>query len=78
MEEGRSDMEFSKSSGLDLKLISTQPSLEVEVEVEDHCGTAMACHALKTQRYHLVAFTGVSSGSVSNGDGSPSESILRH
>jgi hypothetical protein len=36
----------------------------------------MARQMLETQRYHLVAFTGVSSGSTSNRDGSPSESIL--
>jgi hypothetical protein len=31
---------------------------------------------LEWQRYHLVTFTGVSSGSASNGDGSLSESIV--
>jgi hypothetical protein len=36
----------------------------------------MAAQGLETQRYHLVAFTSISSGSVPNGDGSPSESIL--
>jgi hypothetical protein len=36
----------------------------------------MASRVLETQRYCLVAFTGVASGSASNGCGSPSKSIL--
>jgi hypothetical protein len=44
--------------------------------VENYYESAMACQALEAQRYHLVAFTGMSLGSASNGDGSPSESIL--
>jgi hypothetical protein len=74
--EGQSDLELSKSSRLDLKPKPTQPALEVEEVVEDHYESAMARQMLETQRYHLVAFTGVSSGSASNRDGSPSESIL--
>jgi hypothetical protein len=44
--------------------------------VEDHYESAMASQALEKQWYCLVAFTGVALGSASNGDGSPSESIL--
>jgi hypothetical protein len=36
----------------------------------------MVSQALETPRYCLVAFTGTTSGSASNGDGSPGESIL--
>jgi hypothetical protein len=46
--EGRSNLELSKSSGLDLKLKRTQPALEVVEEVEDHYESAMASHALET------------------------------
>jgi hypothetical protein len=42
-EAGQSDLELFKSSRLDLKLNLTQPSLEVEEEVEDHCESSMAC-----------------------------------
>jgi hypothetical protein len=41
-EEGQSDLELFKSSELDLKLNLTQPALEVEEEVEDHCESSMA------------------------------------
>jgi hypothetical protein len=41
-----------------------------------HCGSAMGNLALETPRYCLVAFVGTTSGSASNGDGSPGESIL--
>jgi hypothetical protein len=75
-EEGQSDLELYKSSGLDLKFKTTQPALEVEEEVENRYTSAMAHQALETQRYCLVAFAGISSGSASNGDGSPSESIM--
>jgi hypothetical protein len=55
MKEGQSDLELSKSSGLDLKIKPTQPALEVEEEVEDHYESAMARQVLETQWYHLVA-----------------------
>jgi hypothetical protein len=71
--EGRSDLELSKSSGLDLKL---KPALEVEEEAEDRYESAMASQALEAQWYFLVAFASVTSGSASNGYGSPGESIL--
>jgi hypothetical protein len=76
MEEGRSNLELSKSSGLDLKAKPAQPAIEVEEEVEDRYEFAMASQTLETHRYCLVAFMGVTTGSASNGDGSPSESTL--
>jgi hypothetical protein len=49
MEEGRSNLELSnKFSRLDLKAKSTQPTLEVEEEMEDHCESTMACEVSKT------------------------------
>jgi hypothetical protein len=62
--------------GLDLKTNPTQPALEVEEEEENHCESAIIFQALETHRYCLVAFASISSGSASNGDDSPSESIL--
>jgi hypothetical protein len=44
--------------------------------VEKRYGSAMARQVFKKHRYNLVAFTGTCLGSASNGDGSPSESIL--
>jgi hypothetical protein len=48
----------------------------VEEVVDDHYGSAMSNLVLETPRYCLVAFTGITSGSTSNGDDSPGESIL--
>jgi hypothetical protein len=76
MEEESSDLELSKLPRLDLKTNPTQPTLEVE-EVVDGCyGSAMSNLALETPRYCVVAFAGTTSGSASNGDDSPGESIL--
>jgi hypothetical protein len=74
-EEESSDLELFKSSGLDLKSNPTQPALEEE-EVVDRCESAMSNLALETPRYCLVAFTGITLGSTSNGEDSPGESIL--
>jgi hypothetical protein len=75
-EEESSDLELSKPSGSDLKTNPTQPALEVELVVDDRCVSAMSNLALETPRYFLVAFTGITWGSTSNGEGSPGESIL--
>jgi hypothetical protein len=48
----------------------------VEEVVEDRYESAMGNQTLETSRYCLVAFVGTTSGSASNGDGSPGESIL--
>jgi hypothetical protein len=48
----------------------------VEEVVDDRYGSAMSNLALETPRYCLVAFIGITSGSTSNGDDSPGESIL--
>jgi hypothetical protein len=61
---------------LDLEANPTQPALEVEEVVDDRCGSTMGNLASETLRYCLVVFAGTTSGSASNGDGSPSESIL--
>jgi hypothetical protein len=60
----------------DLKSNPTQPALEIEEQVEDHCESAMSSPALETPCYYLVAFVGIASGSTSNGEDSPGESIL--
>jgi hypothetical protein len=60
---------------LDLKSNPTQPALEVEEVVEDHCESTMSNLALETPRYCLVVFTSITSGSTSNGEDSPGESI---
>jgi hypothetical protein len=73
-EEDSSDLELPKLPRSDLKNNPTQPALE-EV-VEDRCESAMSNLALETPRYCLVAFTGITSGSTSNGENSPGESIL--
>jgi hypothetical protein len=44
--------------------------------VEDRYESTMSNLALDTPRYCLVAFTGITLGSASNGDDSPGESIL--
>jgi hypothetical protein len=75
-EEESSDLELSKSSGSDLKTNPTQPALEVEEVVDDRYESAMSNLVLETLRYCLVAFTGITSGSASNGEDSPGESIL--
>jgi hypothetical protein len=75
-EEELSDLELSKSARLDLKTNHNQPALEVEEEVEDRYEFAIVSKALETQWYCLVTFAGTTSGSTSNGDGSPGESIL--
>jgi hypothetical protein len=75
-EEESSDLELFKSSVSDLKTNPTQPSLEVEEVVDDRYESSMGNLALETPRYCLVAFAGTTSGSASNGDGSPGESIL--
>jgi hypothetical protein len=75
-EEESSDLELFTSSRSDLEANPTQPALEVEEVVDDRCGSAMGNLALETPRYCLVAFVGTTSGSASNGDGSPGESIL--
>jgi hypothetical protein len=77
MEEESSDLELSKLSRSDLKTNPTQPILEVEEVVDDCYESAMSNNlALETPRYCLVAFAGTTSGSASNGDDSPGESIL--
>jgi hypothetical protein len=68
-EEESSDLGHSKLPRLYLKANPAQPVLEVEEEVGDHRESAMVTQALETPRYCLVAFTGTTSGSVSNGDG---------
>jgi hypothetical protein len=75
-EEESSDLELSKLSRSDLKNNPTQPAREVEDVVVDRCESAMSNLALEAPRYCLVAFTGTTSGSASNGDDSPGESIL--
>jgi hypothetical protein len=75
-EEESSYLELPKLSRSDLKNNPTQPALEVEEVVVDHCESAMSNLALETPRYCLVAFTGITSGSTSNGEDSPGESIL--
>jgi hypothetical protein len=75
-EEESSDLELSKLSRVDLKANPTQPALEVEEVVDDRYGSTMSNLALETSRYCLVAFAGTTSGSASNGDDSPGESIL--
>jgi hypothetical protein len=75
-EEESSDLELSKPSGSDLKTNPTQHALEVEEVVDDHCVYAMSNLALETSWYCLVAFIGITSGSTSNGEDSPGESIL--
>jgi hypothetical protein len=75
-EEELSDLELSKLSISDLKNNPTQPALEVEEVVDDRCESAMNNLALEAPRYCLVAFAGTTSGSASNGDDSPGESIL--
>jgi hypothetical protein len=76
MEEESSDLELPKLSRSDLKNNPTQPPLEVEEVVVDRCESAMSNLALETPRYCLVAFTGITSESTSNGEDSPGESIL--
>jgi hypothetical protein len=75
-EEESSDLELPKLSRSDLKNNPTQPALEVEEAVVDRCESAMSNLALETPRFCLVAFTGITSGSTSNGEDSPGESIL--
>jgi hypothetical protein len=75
-EEESSNLELSKISRSDLKSNPTQTALEVEEVVVDHCESAMSNLALEAPRYCLVAFAGTTSGSASNGDDSPGESIL--
>jgi hypothetical protein len=74
--EEPSDLELFKSSGSDPKANPTQPALEVEEVVDDRYESAMGNRALETPRYCLVAFAITTSGSASNRDGSPGESIL--
>jgi hypothetical protein len=76
MEEESSDLELPKLSRSDLKNNPTQPALEVEEVVVDRCESAMSNLALETSWYCLVAFTGITSGSTSNGEDSPGKSIL--
>jgi hypothetical protein len=75
-EEESSDLELFKSSGSDLKTNPTQPTLEVEEVVDDRYESAMSNLVLETPQYCLVAFVGITSGSTSNGEDSPGESIL--
>jgi hypothetical protein len=75
-EEDSSDLELSKLPRSDLKNNPTQPALEVEEVVEDRCESTMSNLALETPQYCLVAFVGITSGSTSNGEDSPGESIL--
>jgi hypothetical protein len=75
-EEESSDLELSKLSRSDLKTYPSQHALEVEEVVDDRYESAMNNLALETPRYCLVAFAGTTSGSASNGDDSPGESIL--
>jgi hypothetical protein len=44
--------------------------------VDDRCESAMNNLVLEAPRYCFVAFAGITSGSASNGDDSPGESIL--
>jgi hypothetical protein len=77
MEEESSDLELSKLSRSNLKTNLTQPALEVEEVVDDCYESTMSNNlALGTPWYCLVAFTGTTLGSASNGDDSPGESIL--
>jgi hypothetical protein len=66
MEEESSDLELSKLSRSDLKSNPTQPALEVEEVVVDHCESTMSNLALEAPRYCLVAFAGTTSGSASD------------
>jgi hypothetical protein len=75
-EEESSDLELSKLSRSDLKTNSTQPALEVEEVVDDRYESAMNNLALETPQYCLIAFAGTTSGSASNGEDRPGESIL--
>jgi hypothetical protein len=75
-EEDSSDLELSKLPRSDLKNNPTWPALEVEEVVEDRSESAMSNLALETPRYYLVAFAGITSGSTSNGEDIPGESIL--
>jgi hypothetical protein len=76
-EEESSDLELSKLSRSDLKTNPTQPALEVEEVVDDCYESAMSnTLTLETPRYCLVAFVDTTSGSASNGDDNPGESIL--
>jgi hypothetical protein len=75
-EEESFDLELSKLSRSDLKTKPTQPAVEVEEVVDDCNESAMNNLALETPWYCLVAFAGTTSGSASNGDDSPGESIL--
>jgi hypothetical protein len=75
-EEESSDLELPKLSRSDLKNNPTQPALKVEEVVVDHCESTMSNLALETPQYCLVVFTGITSGSTSNGEDSPGESIL--
>jgi hypothetical protein len=75
-EEDSSDLVLLKLPRSDLKTNPTQPALEVKEVVEDRCESTMSNLALETPRYCLVAFTGITSGSTSNGEDSPGESIL--
>jgi hypothetical protein len=75
-EEDSSDLGLPELPRSDLKSNPTQPALEVEEVVEDRRESAMSNLALETQQYCLVAFTCITSGSTSNGEDSPGESIL--
>jgi hypothetical protein len=75
-EEESSDLELCKLPRLDLKTNPTQPALDVEEAVDDRYGSAMSNLASETPRYCLIAFVGITSGSASNGDDNPGESIL--
>jgi hypothetical protein len=75
-EEDSSNLELPKLPGSDLKNSPTQPTPEVEEVVVDRCESAMSNLAIETPRYCLVAFTGITSGSTSNGEDGPGESIL--
>jgi hypothetical protein len=48
----------------------------VEEVVDDRYESALSNLPLETPRYCLVGFTGITSGSTSNGEDSPGESIL--
>jgi hypothetical protein len=76
MEDDSSDLVLSKLPRSDLKNNPTQPTLEVEEVVVDCYESAMSNLALETPWYCLVVFTGITSGSPSNGEDSPGESIL--
>jgi hypothetical protein len=75
-EDESSYLELSKLSRSYLKINPTQPSLEVEEVVDDRYGSVISNLALETPWYCLVAFAGTTSGSASNGDDNPGESIL--